>query len=239
MAHVRGLTIKTRSMALRIIRRLLVARFGDGPFDIVEINPEFVRGFFAQQAELYSKPASVSLVVTSLRGYFRYRASRGDLVHGLIGAVSYPANWKLSSLLKTLTAKEVTRLVGAMGQPGPAMRRADAILRCALDLRLRSCEVARLNRDDIDWRAGTVTLRQSKGLRQDVMPLLAQSSCAILHLATSPSAPIVYARPSARRMAVPGCLTRARTCCATRWPTGCWPVALRSRRWPTCFATAR
>lgn len=179
MAHVRGLTIKTRSMALRIIRRLLVARFGEGPIDIVEINPEFVRSFFAQQAELYSKPANASLVVTSLRGYFRYRASLGDLVHGLIGAVSYPANWKLSSLPKTLTAEEVTRLVGAMGQPGRAMRRADAIVRCALDLGLRSCEVARLSLDDIDWRAGTVTLRHTKGLRQDVMPLPAVTGEAL------------------------------------------------------------
>ena len=54
MAHVRGLTIKTRSMALRIIRRLWVARFGDGPIDTVEIKPEFVRRFLAQQAELYA-----------------------------------------------------------------------------------------------------------------------------------------------------------------------------------------
>jgi integrase/recombinase XerC len=179
MAHVRGLTIKTRSMALRIIRRLLVGRFGDGPINIVEIKPGFVRSFFAQQAELYSKPTSASLVVTSLRGYFRYRASLGDVVHGLLGAVSYPANWKLSSLPKTLTAEEVARLVGAMGQPGRTMRRADAIVRCALDLGLRSCEVARLNLDDIDWRAGTVTLRHTKGLRQDVMPLPAVTGEAL------------------------------------------------------------
>jgi hypothetical protein len=67
MAHVRGLMTKTRSSALRIIRRLLVARFGEGPIDVVEIKPEFVRRFFARQAELYSDPASASLVVTSLR----------------------------------------------------------------------------------------------------------------------------------------------------------------------------
>jgi len=43
------------------------------------------------------------------------------------------------------------------------MRRADAIVRCALDLGLRSGEVARLKLDDIDWRAGTVILRHTKG----------------------------------------------------------------------------
>jgi integrase/recombinase XerC len=179
LAHVRGLMTKTRSSALRIIRRLLVARFGAGPIEVIEIKPEFVRRFFARQAALYSDPASASLVVTSLRGYFRYRASLGDLVHGLIGSVSYPANWKLSSLPKTLSAEEVAQLVGAMGEPGRAMRRTDAIVRCALDLGLRSCEVARLSLDDIDWRAGTVTLRHTKGLRQDVMPLPAVTGEAI------------------------------------------------------------
>jgi integrase len=51
------------------------------------------------------------------------------------------------------------------------MRRADAMVRCALDLGLRIGEVARLGLDDIDWRAGTVTLRRTKGRREDVMPL--------------------------------------------------------------------
>ena len=179
MQHVRGLAPKTRSMALRIVRRLLIARFGDGPVDIAAIKPEHVRRFFAQQAKLYSKPASAGSVVAALRGYFRYRASLGDLVHGLIGAVSYPANWQLASLPKTLTSEEVEQLVASLGQPGRSMRRADAIVRCALDLGLRSGEVARLSLDDIDWRAGTITLRHTKGRREDVLPLPAATGEAI------------------------------------------------------------
>ena len=171
MEHARGLASKTRDMALRIVGRLLVARFGNGVLNISAINPEHVRRFFAQQAKLYSKPASAGSVVASLRGYFRYRASLGDRVHGLVGAVSYPANWSLSSLPKTLTAEEVERLVASLGRPGRSMRRADAIVRCALDLGLRSGEIARLGLNDIDWRAGTITLRRTKGRREDVLPL--------------------------------------------------------------------
>jgi integrase/recombinase XerC len=171
MEQVRGLAPKTRDMALRIVGRLLTSRFGGGAIDIAAIKPEHVRRFFAQQAKLYSKPASAGTVVASLRGYFRYRASLGDLVHGLVGAVSYPANWQLSSLPKTLTAEEVEQLIGSLGRPGRSMRRADAIVRCALDLGLRGAEVARLSLDDIDWRAGTVTLRHTKGRREDVLPL--------------------------------------------------------------------
>ena len=179
MERVRGLAPKTRSMALRIVGRLLTARCGKSVVDIAAITPEHVRCFFAGQAQLYSKPANAGLVVAALRGYFRYRASLGDLVHGLIGAVSYPANWSLSSLPKTLTAEEVERLIGSLGQPGRSMRRADAIVRCALDLGLRSGEIARLSLDDIDWRTGTLILRHTKGRREDVLPLPATTGEAI------------------------------------------------------------
>ena len=166
-------------LALRIVGRLLTSRFGDAAIDIAAIKPDHVRDFFAQQAKLYSKPANAGTVIASLRGYFRYRASLGDAVHGLIGVLSYPANWQLSSLPKTLTTEEVEQLVGSLGKPGRSMRRADAIVRCALDLGLRSGEIARISLDDIDWRAGTITLRHTKGRREDVLPLPATTGKAI------------------------------------------------------------
>lgn len=179
MDHVRGLAPKTRSMALRIVRRLLVERFADRPILLSAIKPEHVRSFFARQSKLYRTPANAGTVIAALRGYFRYRAAGGDVVHGLIGAVSYPANWQLASLPKALTSVEVEQLVNALGQAGPSMRRADAIVRCALDLGLRSCEIAKLSLDDIDWHAGTITLRRTKSRRQDVLPLPAATGRAI------------------------------------------------------------
>jgi len=195
MDHVRGLAPKTRSIALRIVGRLLAIRFGDGVINIVAIKPDHVRRFFAQQAKLYSKPANAGTVVATLRGYFRYRASLGDAVHGLIGVLSYPANWQLSSLPKTLTTEEVEQLVGSLGKPGRSMMRADAIVRCALDLGLRSGEVARIGLDDINWRAGTITLRHTKSCREDVLPLPAATGKAI-------AAYLKHERPTTRNRAV-------------------------------------
>jgi site-specific recombinase XerD len=179
MDHVRGLAPGTRRIALRIVGRLLTARFGEGPVDIALIKPAHMRQFFAGQAKLYSKPATAGAVVSSLNMYFRYRASLGDAVHSLVGVMSYPANWQLASLPKALTAEEVERLIGSLGLPGRSQRRADAIVRCALDLGLRSGEVARLSLDDLDWRAGTITLRRTKSRRQDVLPLPATTGEAI------------------------------------------------------------
>lgn len=179
MDHVRGLAPKTREMALRIVGRLLISRFGDAAIDVAAIKADQVRDFFAQQAKLYSKPANAGVVIASLRGYFRYRVSLGDEVQRLIGVLSYPANWQLSSLPKTLTTEEVEQLVGSLGKPGRSLRRTDAIVRCALDLGLRSGEIAHISLDDIDWRAGTITLRHTKGRREDVLPLPATTGAAI------------------------------------------------------------
>jgi hypothetical protein len=74
-------------------------------------------------------------------------------------------------LPKALRSDEVERLLGALGDPSRSSRRDDAIVRCALDLGLRGGEVANLGFDDIDWRAGTVTLRRTKSRREDVLPL--------------------------------------------------------------------
>lgn len=75
MDHVRGLAPKTREAALRIVGRLLTSHFGNAAIDIAAIEPDQVCDFFAQQAKLYSKPASAGTVIASLRGYFRYRVS--------------------------------------------------------------------------------------------------------------------------------------------------------------------
>jgi site-specific recombinase XerD len=152
-------------------RSSLRKHFGDDAIRFEVITPERVRRFFAAQAKNYKAPTSLGAVVAALRGYFRWRATLGDRTHALVGALAYPANWQLASLPKSLEPAEVEQLEAALGQSGPSMLRADAMVRCMLDLGLRSGEVARLSMDDIDWDASTITLRRTKGRREDVMPL--------------------------------------------------------------------
>ena len=171
MEQVRGLAPKTREGALRIVEALLREHFSDDAVQFDVITAERVRRFFTAQAKNYKTPSSLGVVVSSLRSYFRWRATLGDRTHALVGALAYPANWQLASLPKSLEPAEVEQLEAALGQGGPSMLRADAMVRCMLDLGLRSGEVARLSLDDIDWNASTITLRRTKGRREDVMPL--------------------------------------------------------------------
>lgn len=179
MDRVRGLAPQTRLQGLGIVRRFLQSRFRNGPVVFSEVTPEHVRRFFAWQCERYSSPQGAQSLIAALRGYFRYRATCGDTVYRLIGAVPYPANWQQSTLPKGLTAEEVEQLVHSLGQSGRGRHRADAIVRCGLDLGLRAGEIARLRLEDINWQAGTITLRRTKGRRQDVMPLPAATGKAI------------------------------------------------------------
>jgi site-specific recombinase XerD len=178
MNHVRGLAAKTRKHYLSIVRRLLLAQFADRDVMIAAIKPDQIRQFVASQSARCTVPASISAPVSALRSYFRYRATLGDAVHHLIGVTSFPANWQQASLPKTLTKSEIKRLLGALLPDGPAALRTAAIVHCALDLGLRSSEVAYLGLDDIDWSAATITLRGTKGRREDVMPLPAATGQA-------------------------------------------------------------
>jgi hypothetical protein len=100
--------------------------FGDDAMRFEVITPERVRRFFATQAKNYKTPSSLGVVVSSLRGYFRWRATLGERSHALVGALAYPANWQLASLPKSLAPAEVEQLEAALGQSGPSMLRADA-----------------------------------------------------------------------------------------------------------------
>jgi integrase/recombinase XerC len=178
--HARGLARSTRENTLRIVGRLLRQRFAGEAINVDAITPEHVRSFFAEQAEVHTTANSLSVVVSSLRSYFHWRSSQGDSVHALVGALSTPANWQQASLPTSLKPGEVEQLVASFGQMGASMRRADAIVRCALDLGLRIGEVARLSLDDIDWAAGTITLRRTKCRREHVMPLPIATGDAIV-----------------------------------------------------------
>lgn len=171
LEKVRGLASQTRCQYLRIVRDFLIQQFAGQPIAIPVIRPDEVRQFLAGQGRLYTTPASLSVPVSALRGYFRFRTFCGDSVHHLIGVVNYPAHWQQAALPKALSRGEVERLQKALDAPAGVSRRDIAIVRCALDLGLRSREVARLGLDDIDWRAGTLTLRETKSRRADVLPL--------------------------------------------------------------------
>lgn len=179
LLQARGLALRTRENYIRIIGRFLRERFDAGEIKLLTLTSSHIRDFLTSQANLYKAPATFSMIVSNLRGYFRWRMMEGDDLCSLIGALVNPANWQQASLPKSLSIEDVEQLLASLGQTDPIGLRADAMVRCALDLGLRVSEIARLSLDDIDWEAGTITLRRTKGRRDDVMPLPATTGNAI------------------------------------------------------------
>ena len=179
MRRVQGLVEGTRCGRLRIVQRLLLHKFADGPVVIGELQPDDVRKFIAQQLDLRSTTSNATTITSALRAYFRYRTSCGDRVHGLVGVIAKPAHWSLTALPRALSDAEASRLLSSFVTALPSPRRGYAMVRCALDMGLRCSEVAKLQLTDIDWRQGTVTLRRTKSRREDILPLPALAGRAL------------------------------------------------------------
>jgi site-specific recombinase XerD len=179
MQRAQGLIEGTRSGRLRIVQRLLLHKFADGPVVIGELQPDDVRQFIVQQLDLRSTTSNATTITSALRAYFRYRTSCGDRVHGLVGVIAKPAHWSLAALPRALSDAEASRLLSSFVTALPSPRRGYAMVRCALDMGLRCSEVAKLQLADIDWRQGTVTLRRTKSRREDILPLPALAGRAL------------------------------------------------------------
>ena len=195
LREARGLSAGTRRTGLRLIQRLLRYKFADGPVVFAQLQPKDVRQFIATQLELRRTTSNATALTSALRGYLRYRTSHGDRVQALAGVITSPAHWSLAPLPRALRPFEVKRLLSSFTAALPSPRRGYAMVRCALDLGLRSSEVAQLQLADIDWHTGTVTLRRTKSRREDVLPLLALTGRALADY-------LRYERPKTRNPAV-------------------------------------
>lgn len=179
MCDARGLAVGTRKDRLYMAGQLLRWRFADREFIVKELLVADLRGFITKELERVNTISHAKYLAASFRAYFRYRLTCGDEVRGLLGAISTPAQWTLASLPRALSPQEVQRLMTHCEQTLSSPLRLLSMVRLALDLGLRGGEIAKLELGDIDWRAGTVMLKRTKSVRQDILPLPAATGEAL------------------------------------------------------------
>jgi integrase len=113
---------------------------------------------------------SLRCMVTALRSFLRFLHATGRIAVSLVAAVPALKTWPRTALPSVLPAGDARRLVVGCDPSTPRGRRDAAIVVVLLRLGLRASEVARLELDDIDWRAGEMTIK-GKGGRLDRLPL--------------------------------------------------------------------
>lgn len=164
MVQAKGLAESTRLRRLSVIRSMMNQTASAMP------TAGELRRFIAQELTRIC-PASAGSMATALRSYLRFRAFDGDRVEHLLPLIASPACWRLAPLPQTLSRADVERLLGAFPPGLPSRLRSYAIVRCLVDLGLRTQEVSSLALEDIDWAAGTLRIVKGKSRRVDVMPL--------------------------------------------------------------------
>ncbi|NLH71275.1 MAG: tyrosine-type recombinase/integrase [Brooklawnia sp.] len=111
----------------------------------------------------------------SVRSFLRFAHVTGRTTTGLWGAVPTPGGWHLAVLPKSVPAADLEHLLGvaADARRTATGRRDYAVLLLLARLGLRRGEVAGLRLDDINWRAGELTVT-GKGGRVERLPLPAE-----------------------------------------------------------------
>ena len=128
-----------------------------------------VTKFVLRSVRESSSIGTSKLMVTNLRSLLRFLHLRGAIDRDLSACAPAVAGWRLAGIPEALEQSEIGRLLSAFDRSTTGLRDA-AVVRLLLRLGLRAGEVAALNLDDVDWRAGELSVH-GKGRHQSRLPL--------------------------------------------------------------------
>ena len=169
LASERCLNTRTIRGYTEFAREFAKKRFGRSEPTWDQLTPSDVTDFVKRESRRWST-GYCKLKVTWLRSLLRFLHVRGHISRDLAGCVPAVAGWRLAWLPKGLEPDQVERLLGSADQSTAIGRRDAAIIRLLVRLGLRASDVAALELEDLDWRAGELVLC-GKGRRQSRLPL--------------------------------------------------------------------
>lgn len=167
----RGLAPATVLRYEKLARRFLGQRARPGgPVAVADLSGAEVTAFLLAECARVST-GSAKGRVAELRALFRFLYLHGMTPRNLAEAVPPVAGWRDTSVPRGMAAGDVQRLLASCDRSRLSGARDFAILMLLARLGLRSAEVACLELEDLDWRAGEIVVG-GKARRQDRLPLL-------------------------------------------------------------------
>ena len=177
LLHDRALAQATAVHYAPFVRGFLAGLFGGGPVKLSRLRAGDVVRFVQREApRMQLKRAK--LLTTALRSFLHYLRYRGEIPHNLADAVPTVANWSMTSIPRAIPPDLVRRLLASINRHTAMGQRDYAILLLLARLGLRAGEVARIELEDIDWNAGSVSVRR-KGGQRGILPLPEDVGAAI------------------------------------------------------------
>jgi site-specific recombinase XerD len=150
----------------RLARRFMAARVSDaGELDVAGLSGADVSAFLLEECARVSV-GSAKGRVAELRSLLRFLYLRGFTDMALAASVPSVAGWRDTEIPATMAPADVQQLLGSCDQSTLGGARNYAIMLLLARLGLRSIEVARMELEDLDWRAGELVAR-----RYDRLPL--------------------------------------------------------------------
>jgi integrase/recombinase XerD len=178
LAGERALTAQVTARYTRLAREFLSACLQPGGPGLAGLPAAWVTDYVVAQCG-GRRPGSAKFVVTALRSLLRFLFLAGHTRCQLACAVPTVAHWGAGSLPRALSPETVAALLASCDTATLAGRRDRAILVLLARLGLRAGEVAGLELDDLDWRAGEISIR-GKGSRRERLPLPADVGEALV-----------------------------------------------------------
>jgi len=166
----RGLVEGTIAHHQQCLEGFLTACFGKGAVRLEEITAARVHAYIETIPRTISNSRR-RRVCSALRGYFRFLQLQGYPTEYLQRIVPQIPTPRAALSPRILTRAEVEQLLSALDRTKPVGKRDYAAILCMIDLGMRVGDVARLSLDDIDWRAGTVSVANHKRGRPYRLPL--------------------------------------------------------------------
>ena len=162
-------------------RSFLTAQFKPkaSRLDFRKITAKELHEFVLAQTRTLSMN-TVATATSCLRSFCRYLYMRGYLPNDISQVIPRIGSHRRDQLPTYLSRQEVQRLLDWFNGHTPSDLRNYAAVQCLAKLGLRIGELARLALDDIDWRAGTVRLAQTKSRRDRQLPLPAEVGRALV-----------------------------------------------------------
>jgi integrase/recombinase XerD len=165
----RAVTADVARRYARLAREFLAACEQPDGLELSELPAAAVTDYVVAQCR-GRPPGSAKFLVTALRSVLGYLFLAGHTRCQLACAVPTVAYWGAGSLPRALSPQAVAALLASCDATTLGGRRDRAILALLARLGLRAGEVAALELDDLDWRAGEISVR-GKGSRRERLPL--------------------------------------------------------------------